>query len=189
MIKFKGIFLVFYFFCLGFQWNALGMLDSKHSLEPKTNFEFISQTFSKEGDIPVLFVEVGEGYCIIPLDNQGFKNWIPEGKKQNDRIIENFGDQLESLKECQPELSQLVLDSLQKKGNSIAAGVFAFIGGGLVYGGLCSYASIRAREKQRADYLWDLNEPSYKVIIRAGLAVVCAPVYIIHYMIYDEFAI
>ena len=180
MTDFKGrLYIAFSFLIVFFQWTAFGISDSRNSLEAEHSFHFESQVFSndnlKERERPVLFVLDQRGaYCVIPLDGQ-VSSLIGEAERTNTKSFA-FEDR-EGLKSCQPEVIQMVWESLENKGNQVAAaGPFTI--GAVIYVGVCGYADhVTSKRNQSQSLGKAASSNSSEFFLRMFVGAVCFPVY------------
>ena len=112
-------------------------------VELDTNVSFEPQAFSgaglNENYTPVLLFNVGGNNCLIPLNEQiRSKLNTQETLKQNS-LDEAFAfKKMTNVKPCQAEITQLVLDSLDKQANQLAiAPTPGLLVAGAIYVGFC----------------------------------------------------
>lgn len=120
--------------------------------------------------------------CIISLNEQTEKilntNHLMkqmENSPMEDTIVFESN---EDLKACQPEIAQLVLDSIGK--NQVAA-IPAMLGIAIGYGLFCGVADVITHKRYEAGINWDRGSRSERLpmegLTRGTLAVFCLPVY------------
>ena len=188
MTYFKGIiFTVLNILVMFFTYTAFGLYSpTSDFIESDINFSFEPQAFPEaslnEIYTPVLLFNDQEGYCVIPLNEQDRKKLnIQEILKQNS-LDESFAfEQMTNLKPCQPEIAQLVLNSINKQTNQLAIAQ-AVVVGGAIYLGVCATADYITTKKAKAEAEGGYPDIA-QFLIRTAVGIMCFPVYGLSFLI------
>ena len=86
-------------------------------------------------------------YCVIPLNEQNRKKLNTEEiLEQNPPEQASAFEQMKGLKPCQPEITQIALNSIDKQANQLAIAQ-AVVVGGAIYLGACSAADYMSNKR------------------------------------------
>ena len=165
-----------------FAGTAFGLYNS---IELDNNFNFEPQAFFKanlnEAYIPVLLFNDKEGYCVIPLDEQNKKKLNMQEILNQNSLDEAFAfsKQMTNLKLCEPEIAQIVMNSIDPSSNQLAV-VSGAVVAGVIYVGLCSWADYITNK--RYEIVGSADESNNRVsgeerLLRLVSGMVCFPVY------------